>query len=153
RNNFCQFECSGISKEKFHLLFYNNFTFISPKARQSQTMGSTSVPKCLKVFGLAPKCLNRSHHHEANSLPLRYRMTRHPPYRGDKLSRPAPPSELSKRRSPCGIRSLAEDRTLGAHFAGRLAFDLTSKRHRIELFPHSRRGARLRSTPGALTKW
>jgi hypothetical protein len=43
RNNFCQFEFNGVSKEKFHLLLYNNFTFISPKARQSQTMGSTSV--------------------------------------------------------------------------------------------------------------
>jgi transposase-like protein len=30
---------TGISKEKFHLLFYNNFTFISPKARQSPKTG------------------------------------------------------------------------------------------------------------------
>jgi hypothetical protein len=45
RNNFCQFECSGISKEKFHLLFYNNFAFISPKARQSQFYGTTTGEK------------------------------------------------------------------------------------------------------------
>jgi len=68
----------------------------------------SNVPKCLKVFGLVPKCLNRSHQHEANSLPLRYRMTRHPRYRGDKLSCLAPPSELIKYHSPCGIRSLPE---------------------------------------------
>lgn len=40
RNNFCQFECKGISEEKLHTIFYNNFTFISPKARQSQCYGT-----------------------------------------------------------------------------------------------------------------
>jgi hypothetical protein len=32
---------------------------------------------------------------------------------------------LIKRHSPCGIRSLAEGRALGAHSAGRLAYFLT----------------------------
>jgi hypothetical protein len=41
----------------------------------------------------------------------------HSPYRSDKMSRLATPLKLSKRHSPCGIRSLAEGRTLGAHFA------------------------------------
>jgi hypothetical protein len=42
----------------------------------------------------------------------------HPPlYHGDKLSRLAPPSELIEIHSPFVIRSLAEGRTLGAHFA------------------------------------
>src|SRR5262245_61588782 len=71
-------------------------------------------------------------------------LTRLSHYNGDKLSRLAPPSKLIKCQSPCGIRSLAEGRTLGAHFAGRLAFDLPSKRHRIELFPHSSRGRRVK---------
>src|SRR5262245_51750343 len=43
RNNFCQFECNGISEEKFHLLFYSNFTLTSPKARQSQFLGTTTI--------------------------------------------------------------------------------------------------------------
>ena len=43
RNNFRQFKCNRVSKEKFHLLFYNGFTFISPKARQSQFLGSTTI--------------------------------------------------------------------------------------------------------------
>ena len=34
-------------------------------------------------------------------------LTRHSAYRGDKLSRLAPPSELIKRQSSCGIRGLA----------------------------------------------
>src|SRR5262245_1789128 len=45
-------------------------------------------------------------------------LTRHPLYHSDKLSRLAPTSELIERHSPYGIRSLAEGRTLGAHFAG-----------------------------------
>src|SRR5262249_4192226 len=40
RNNFCQFKCNRVSKEEFHLLFYNDFTFTSTKARQSQILGS-----------------------------------------------------------------------------------------------------------------
>ena len=44
-------------------------------------------------------------------------MTRHLPYCSDKLSRLAPPSELIECRSPCGIRSLAGGRTIGAHIA------------------------------------
>jgi hypothetical protein len=44
-------------------------------------------------------------------------LTRHRPCRSDKLSRLAPPSELIKRHPPCGIRSLAEGRRRGAHFA------------------------------------
>jgi hypothetical protein len=35
-------------------------------------------------------------------------MTRHPPYRSDKLSRLTPPSESIERHSPNGIKSLAE---------------------------------------------
>jgi len=54
-----------------------------------------------------------------------HQMTRYSSYRSDKLSRLAPTSELIKRHSPCGIRSLAEGRTLGAHFAGRLAYILS----------------------------
>src|SRR5262245_3331341 len=42
RNNFRQFKRNRVSKEKFHLLFYNGFTFISPKARQSQFYGTIS---------------------------------------------------------------------------------------------------------------
>jgi len=34
-------------------------------------------------------------------------MTRHPPYRSDKLSRHAPPSESLERHSPNGIKNLA----------------------------------------------
>jgi hypothetical protein len=44
-------------------------------------------------------------------------MSRHSPYHGDNMSRPALPLKLSKRRHACGIRSLAEGRTRGAHFA------------------------------------
>ena len=44
--------------------------------------------------------------------------THYPLYNSDKLSRFAPPSELNERHSTYGIRSLAEGRTLGAHFAG-----------------------------------
>jgi len=35
-------------------------------------------------------------------------MTRYSSYRGDKMSRLAPSSELVERHSPCGIRGLAE---------------------------------------------
>jgi hypothetical protein len=44
-------------------------------------------------------------------------MSRQSPYHGDKMSLPALPLILSKRRHACGIRSLAEGRTRGAHFA------------------------------------
>jgi hypothetical protein len=44
-------------------------------------------------------------------------LTRHSPYHRDKLSRLAPPPELIERHSTCGIRSLAEGRRRGAHFA------------------------------------
>src|SRR5262245_10097318 len=43
-----------------------------------------------------------------NSLSPRYRMTRHSPYRGNKLSRLALPSELIECHSPSRIRSLAK---------------------------------------------
>jgi len=46
----------------------------------------------------------------SNSLSHRYRMTRYPSHGGDKLSRLAPPSELSESYSPFEIRSLAEGR-------------------------------------------
>jgi len=39
-------------------------------------------------------------------------LTRLSPYRGDKLSRLAPSSELIKWRPPCEIRSLAEGRRM-----------------------------------------
>jgi len=48
----------------------------------------------------------------------RHHLTRHPTYHRDKLSRLAPPSELSERHSPCGIMRLAGGRALGASFAG-----------------------------------
>ena len=44
-------------------------------------------------------------------------LTRHFAYRSDKMSRLAPPSELSERHYPCRIRRLADCRALGAHFA------------------------------------
>ena len=44
--------------------------------------------------------------------------THHSLYNSDKLSRLATPSGLIERDSTYGIRSLAEDRTPGAHFAG-----------------------------------
>jgi hypothetical protein len=48
RNNFRQFKRNRVSKEKFHLLFYNGFTFISPKARQSQFLGTTTHTASVK---------------------------------------------------------------------------------------------------------
>jgi len=48
-------------------------------------------------------------------------LTRHSPYRRDKLSRLAPPSESIVCRSHHGIRSLAEGSPHGAHVAGQLA--------------------------------
>jgi len=76
-------------------------------------------------------------------------MARHPSYLSDKLSRLAPPSASVKGHSPCGIMSLAEGRTLGAHVAGRLAYLLLGqvwvagavRQYRIA--PTSRRGAGL----------
>jgi hypothetical protein len=65
----------------------------------------------------------------AHDLPLSTSLSRHFPYHSDKLSRLALPSELSGRRLPCGIKSLAESRTLGAHFAeaiGVLPFSFSS---------------------------
>jgi hypothetical protein len=53
----------------------------------------------------------------AHDLPLSTPLSRHFPHHGDKLSRLALPSELIERRTPCGIRNLAEIRTLGARFA------------------------------------
>jgi len=47
----------------------------------------------------------------------RYSMTRHSHYHGDKLSRPALPLKLSKRRHACEIRSLVEGSARGACFA------------------------------------
>ena len=88
---------------------------------------------------------------DATAIP-RNRMTRHPPYRSDNLSRLTPPSELIKRHSPCGIRSLAEGRTLGAHFAGRLAYILSLSSLGCWLrivAPTSSRGAGSKDSPGA----
>ena len=78
--------------------------------------GVGHVPKCPmdSVCSGGPKHLTGF---AAHGLPLSTTLTRHFPYHSDKLSRLAPPSELSGRHSPCGIRSLAEGRTLGAHFA------------------------------------
>src|SRR5262249_10547417 len=52
-------------------------------------------------------------------------VTRHHPYRSDKLSRIALPFGLVECHSHCVIRSLAEDRTRGAHVAGWLAYFLS----------------------------
>ena len=54
---------------------------------------------------------------EFENFMLTPQMSRQFPHHSDKLSRLAPPSELSRRRPPSGIRSLAGSRTLGAHFA------------------------------------
>src|SRR5262250_122653 len=59
---------------------------------------------------------------EANSLPPRRRMTRHPPYRGDKLSHLAQPSELSEWRFSYGIWNLAEGRRMAPILLRRLAY-------------------------------
>jgi len=47
----------------------------------------------------------------------RHSMTRHSHYHGDKMSRPALPLKLRKRRHGCEIRSLTEGNRRGAHFA------------------------------------
>src|SRR6266540_3794389 len=48
-------------------------------------------------------------------------MTRHPPYRSDKLSRLRPPSESIERHSPNGIKRLATCGRLAPILRGRLA--------------------------------
>src|SRR5215475_8958228 len=71
-------------------------------------------------------------------------LTRHFSYCSDKLSRLAPPAESVERHSSCGIRSLAEGGNMAPILLRRLAFDLPSNRHRIELFPHSSRWRRVK---------
>jgi hypothetical protein len=75
----------------------------------------------------------------------RHHLTRHPTYRRDKLSRLAPPSELSEAHSPCRIWRLAGGRALGASFAVAMALILPYQvwgadpncavKGNIELFP------------------
>src|SRR5262245_22849219 len=87
------------------------------ECRKFRRFWRRSCPETPREFGAQarPETPHRLRWRPVNSTaPL----TRHPLYHSDKLSRPAPPSELIIRHSPYGIRSLAEGRTLGAHFAG-----------------------------------
>jgi len=52
------------------------------------------------------------------------KLTRHSLYRGDKLSRLAPPSELIERPSSCEIKSLAEGERPAPVLRGQLAYYL-----------------------------
>jgi hypothetical protein len=76
----------------------------------------------MKSFAASPSSLARTGCMGCREAPRRFsrRMTRPPTYRGDKLSRLPPPSELIECHSSCGIRNLAEGGRLAPILPSRL---------------------------------